>query len=211
MRQDLIRLARLEGLRRLENPESRLSGRVDLRIVRPPGPGQDWAGTVVVEEGDRVDFEIENRHDEAVRVSLVEFASDHSITVLMPRKRHFTFRRGGRELRPGEVLRVGRDYFSMADGLEPGLPDGFPWSTAEGEDVGVSHFKLMVTRAKADFDFLEQENVRFVPKHPLEKLGWLYYSSLGTRTAVMPREEVAGDQDWTVVTRQLGIRRRLKR
>ncbi len=217
LQEDLVRLARFEGLRRLNNPdpESRLCGRVDLRIVRRSGPARDddREGMVVVEEGDKVDFEIENRYHRDVRVSLVEFASDHSITVLMPRQQHFTYRRGGKKLKPGEILRVGRDYYSMNGGLEPLLPDGFPWSVNEGQgqDVGVSHFKLMATLAKADFEFLEQENVRYVPRHPLERLGWLYYSSLGKRAVTLPADEEAEDQDWTVVTSELGIRRRLKR
>ncbi|MCP4656706.1 MAG: caspase family protein [bacterium] len=218
--QDLVKMARFQGLERLSNPdpESRLRERLDLRILHRPEPKQspepantdEEDGLMVVEEGDKVDFEIENRHDEQVWVSLVELDSDHSITVLMPARGHPRFRPGGQLLAPGQVLRLGRDYYGLGDGLQQVLPDGFPWCKAEDESqvVGVSSFKLLATSVPADFEFLEQEDTRFVPSHPLQEVAWLYHSSFGTRTVVLPPEDVAHDEDWTVVTRRLGIRRR---
>jgi len=213
--EDLVRLARFRGIRRLGNPdaESRLRGRVDLRIVDPCGEvakSDPELGMVVVREGDAVDFEIENRHDREVWVSLVELDSDRSITVLMPRRGHPTFRRGGDQLRPEEVLRVGRDYYAAAGGLGQALPEGFPWPADNGaeQEVGVACLKLLVTLVPADFELLEQPGTRGEPTHPLEGLVRLYQAGSGRRTVVLPAEAVARDEDWTVVTKELGIRRR---
>lgn len=120
--EDLVRLARFRGLRGLENPdpESRLRERVALRLLDRRGEAAQsdpQYGVVVVEEGDRLDFEIENCYDREVWVSLVELDSDHGITVLMPRWGYQTYRRGGQRLAPGEVLRVERDYFRVEGGL----------------------------------------------------------------------------------------------
>lgn len=211
----LVRLARFRGIRRLANPdaESQLRGRVDLRILDPsgePAKSDPEHGMVAVWDGDPVDFEIENRHDEEVWVSLLELDCDHSITVLMPRRGHATFRRGGRQLAPGEVLRVGRDYFAADGGLAQGLPQGFPWPADDGEEqeVGVACLKLLVTSVPADFEFLEQPETRFEPTHPLQGLARLYQAGSGKRTVVLPAAAVARDEDWTVITRELGIRRR---
>ncbi len=220
--QDLVKLARFKGLQHLENPdpESLLRGRVDLRILlrrepeQPLEPATDDEeyGFVVVEDRERVDFEIENKHDQDVWVSLVQFDCDHSISVLMPLRGHPYFRRGGKKLTPGQVWRLGRDYYRMPDGVRQFLPEGFPWPAAEGEpqDVSVTHFKLMVTSVSADFEFLEQEDTRYLPKHPLEELALLYHSNRGTRRVLLPPEDIAEDEDWTVVTKSLGIRRRQK-
>lgn len=217
---DLVKLARFKGLRRLENPdpESRLRDRIDLRILHQREPEQppelaredEEHGVVVVEEGDRVDFEIENQHDEQVWVSLVELDSDHSITVVMPRRGHPTFRRGGQSLAPGEILRVGADYYRARHGMRQRLPDDFPWAGGEGDspEVGISYFKLLVTSVAADFEFVEQEDTRFLATHPLERLTLLYHSNRGTRTVILPPEDLLRDEDWAVVTRGLGIRRR---
>ncbi len=223
--EDLVRVARFEGLRQLANPdpESRLNGRVELRILQCPAPEEapfdgpdsvteedEASGMLVVEEGGKVDFEIENKHDEEVWVSLVEFDCDHSIAVLMPARAHPHFRPGGQRLAPGQLLRMGSDYYRVKDGLPAVLPEGFPWSAAEDgrQEVGVSTFKLLVTSVPADFEFLEQEETRFEGIHPLQKLAWLYHSSFGSRTVILPPEDVSGEQDWTVVTKGLGIRRR---
>lgn len=217
--EDLVKLARFDGLRRLDNPdgESRLRGRVDLEILHQPAPGQplevaprdEEYGMVVIEEGGNADFEIANHHDADVWVSLVELDSDYSVTVLMPRRGYGTYVPGGEQLRPGQVLRVGRDYFQMTRGRPLSLPEGFPWQAADGQsrELGVSYVKLLVTLVPAKFEFLEQEGTRFEPRHPLEAVAWLYHSSRGKRTMVLPAEDVTKDKDWTVVTRTLAIRR----
>lgn len=216
---DLVKLARFGGLRRLTNPdpESRLRGRVDLEILHQRAPGQSLEaapqdeeyGMAVIDEGGNADFEIANRHDADVWVSLVGLDCDYSVTVLMPRRGFGIYVPGGEQLQPGQVLRVGRDYFRATYGFPMSLPEGFPWPAAGGasQDLGVSYFKLLVTLVPAKFEFLEQEGTRFEPRHPLEGAVWLYHSNLGTRTMVVPAEDVAQDEDWTVVTRTLALRR----
>lgn len=210
---DLVRLARFQGLRKLENPdpESFLRGRLDLRIldasgeVARPDPER---GIVIVEEGDFVDFEIENRYDEKVWVSLIELDCDRSVTLLMPSREHPAFQPGGRELEPGKVLRVGRDYWRAEDGLEQGLPAGFPWPADRnaGQEPGVAFLKLLATSVPSDFEFLELAPMRSAPAHSLAELAWLYQSGSGRRTVVLPAEAQARNEDWTVVTVCLGTR-----
>ncbi len=171
----------------------------------------DELGVVVAAAGETIDFEIENRHHAEVWVSLVELAADHSITVMMPRRGHQSFRRGGYRLGPGEVTRVGRDYYAAEGGLEQVLPEGFPWAAGSApgsEDVAVADLKLLVTTVPADFEFVEQEKARVVASHPLRKLALLYHSGAGTRRVILPAEDVAADQDWTALSRALGVRRR---
>ena len=69
------------------------------------------------------------------------------------------------------------------------------------------HLKLLATPTDADFEFLEQESVRFVRSHPLQDVAALYHSGKGRRSLVPPRAAVAPEMDWTTVTMPLGIRR----
>ncbi len=208
---DLTRLARYRGFRDLKNPdpESPLRGKVELRIVEPRGEQvkPKGRGVVVVEEGTMVDFEIENRHHSEVWISFLELAGDYSIAFMMPRKKHHTWRRGGYRLEPGKRLRVGRDYYGAEDGFEQLLPDGFPWAADSAEEMSVAYLTLLVTSVRADFEFLKQKKARFTATHPLRKLALLYHSNVGSRQVILAADEVADDKDWTVVTREIGIRR----
>ncbi len=209
---DLEKLARCSGLRTLgepADPESPLFGKVGFRILDRHGAelAAGDAGEPVIAEGESADFEIANRHDAEVWVSLVELASDNSITVLAPNRAHPGFRRGGYRLHPGQTLRVGRDYWGVEAGLEQVLPEGFPWAAERAGDVAIACLKLLVTTAPADFEFLEQERTRIVPTHPLRKLALLYHSGTGTRRVILAADDLDKDQAWTVITRELGVRR----
>ena len=58
------------------------------------------------------------------------------------------------------------------------------------------------TLSSADFDFLEQESVKFLARHPLEALAARCHSGEGVRSLVSIPE-----MDWTTSTVPLAIRR----
>ncbi|HEX5758346.1 MAG TPA: caspase family protein [Thermoanaerobaculia bacterium] len=214
---DLRGAARYRPLLELANPDpaSRLRGHVTLRAARPrgeelaaaaPEPGD---GVPVFRGGEAAEFEIANGFDAPVRVSLVEFGCDGKIQLLVPFQGDVDVA-GGMELAPGEVKRVGRDYFKLPAGLPLRLPEGFPWAAepGEAEDLGLVHLKLLVTRCPVDFGFLEQEATRAAgDDHPLERLAALYHSGQGTRSFVPPRVADEPERDWATVTLAIGVRR----
>ncbi len=229
-----MRLGRAPGGDNTKDPKSASSTTASLpRVVDTPEEGNASTRrsllprfgdeTAVPQhryEGESVDFEIVNRHDAEVWVSLLELSSDYSITVMMPRRGHSAFRRGGHKLGPGKALRVGRDYYGVAAGIEQYLPEGFPWAAdapeerpdneQEGKDVedpAITYLKLLVTTVPADFEFLEQERTRIVATHPLRKLALLYHSNAGRRRVILAADDLGKDRDWTVVTRGIGVRR----
>ncbi len=227
--EDLVKLARFRGLRQMTHPdpESRLHDRVDLRILHQSEEGAPLAvapvdpefGVAVIEDGARVDFEIESRHDELVWVSLLMLDPGYSISLRLPWPEHPYYSPGGYELEPGQLLRLGRDYTWDEQGLPAHLPEGFPWSTTRGRgpEVGIYTFKLLVTTVRAPFEFFEQWSARcddapvgrsLGDDHSLKSPGHLFPSNSFGRSGPMAPESSPKRQDWAVVTRELGIRRK---
>ena len=207
---DLEKLARCRGLRRLDNPdpESCLAGKLELRVLDRQGHPLTLDQELCVprvEAGDAIDFEIVNRHDKEVWVSLVKLAGDHSISVMLPHRGHPGWSPGGHRLAPGETLRVARDYDRNDDGIAQELPEGFPWAAARPAKAAIAEYKLLVTKVPASFDFLEQEPARLTVRHPLRQLALLFHSNFGSPPTILPPDHLSKDQDWTVVTRQIGV------
>ena len=229
---DLVRLARYRRLLILDNPDptSRLRGKVEMRVLHgkssPDGvtsfvdvqAGGD--GRLIFAEGDGTDVVIHNRHDHPVWITLVQFGVDGAIQLFLPYVRHSTFREepGKKAVRfePGESRSV-RDYFLgdtrlapvVQAGLPLRLPRGFPWIAEAGErhDVGVMYLKLLVTPVDADFEFLEQESVRFEITHRLQELAFLYHSGKGKRSMIPAAIDESPESDWATSTVAVGIRR----
>ncbi|HEX9941451.1 MAG TPA: caspase family protein [Thermoanaerobaculia bacterium] len=227
---DLVGVGRYRQLLDLDNPDpaSRLKGRVLLRARRwHPDPKafadavpEAGDGVAVFREGEKAEFEIVNRHDAAVWITLVEFGCDGKIALLLPRPGHATYARGGMRLEPGETVRLAADYYrqdpgyaeAVREGLPLHLPDGFPWTAEPGEeaDLGLVTLKLLVTPASADFEFLEQEATRdavAAGSHPLERLALLYAAGEGKRSFRPTPPETAPEMDWATVNLPLGVRR----
>lgn len=232
---DLLAVGRFRQLLDLDNPDaaSPLKGRVGLRALRwnpgqqaladaMPEPGD---GVIVFTEGEKAEFEIVNRHEAAVWITLVEFGSDFRISLLVPKPGHATYARGGMRLEPGQTLRVAADYYrqdsryaeAVREGLPLHLPKGFPWAAEPGEDndLGLVTLKLLVTSASADFEFIEQRGARIkkeeIGAHPLEQLAFLYAAGDGTR-GFRPRfPQPAPATEWTTVALPLGVRRPIRK
>ncbi|HKH47602.1 MAG TPA: caspase family protein [Thermoanaerobaculia bacterium] len=227
---DLLGIGRYRQLLDLDNPDpaSRLKGRVTLRAQRwlpdqkalADAVPEAGAGVPVFCEGERAEFEIVNRHDAAVWVSVVEFGCDGKIALLLPRPGHATYARGGVRLEPGQTFRMAADYYrqdpsfaeAVRNGLPLQLPEGFPWAAEPGEtvDLGLLTLKLLVTPTSADFEFLEQAAVRDtvrVGPHPLEQLALLYCAGHGTRSFCPKPSDTAPEMDWATATLPIGVRR----
>ncbi len=226
---DLLAIGRYRQLLDLDNPApaSRLKGRVLLRAKRwnpdqkafADAAPEAGAGMVVFREGEKAEFEIVNRHDAAVWVTLVEFGCDGRIALLMPRPGHATYAPGGMRLEPGQTLRLAADYYrqdpdyaeAVREGLPLDLPEGFPWAAEPGEeaDLGVLTLKLLVTPASADFEILEQGATRAAfaaGSNPLEQLALLYAAGEGKRSFRPKPAETAPEMDWATVTLPVGVR-----
>ena len=226
---DLLAASRYRQLLDLDNPDpaSRLKGRVLLRASRwnpeqkalVEATPEAGFGVSVFCEGEKAEFEIVNRHDAPVWVTLVEFGADGKIALLLPRPGHATYARGGMPIDPGQTLRLAADYYrqdpayaeAVREGLPLYLPEGFPWAAEPGEkvDQGLITLKLLVTPASADFEFLEQEATRAAGagRNPLEQLALLYAAGEGKRSFVPKPVETAPEMDWAVVTLPLAVRR----
>ncbi len=232
--QDLVNAARYRHILGIENPDvdSRVRGRIRLtmRRWRPleqdfvramPGPGD---GPIRFLEGDTADFEIHNDADRPVWVTLAELGCDGKVSLLMPMPGHATYRQGGKKLEPGETVRLAGDYLvqdpkyaglGLDRGLRLRLPNGFPWAAeprtsapSDCEETGRLYLKLFVTGARADFEFLLQGATRRVPRHPLERLTYLYSSGRGDRSFQPPASDVAPEMDWTTLTLPIEVSRR---
>lgn len=229
---DLESRARYDRLLDIENgnPASGLTGRVRLRVTRQAGEGSTAAveptqgdGLPSLEEGEVVDFEVVNDHDESVWITLLQFGCDGSISRLVPFPGHPAFRPGGHRLMAGEALGIGEYYhqdtrFHYGEGFRAELPsEGFPWAAEPGEDptAGLVHLKLMVTLEPADFELVEQSPLLGPPdtrdpgarNHPLLDLARLYACGRGERGLVRCSAGEAERGDWTAVSRPFLVRR----
>jgi hypothetical protein len=232
---DLLAVGRFRQLLDLDNPDaaSSLKGSVGLRALRwnPEQKAlvdalpQAGDGVIVFEEGQKAEFEIVNRHEAAVWITLVEFGSDYRISLLVPKPGHATYARGGMRLEPGQALRVAADYYrqdprfaeAVREGLPLHLPKGFPWAAEPGEEneLGLVTLKLLVTSASADFEFIEQRGSRIeitdLGPHPLEQLAFLYAAGEGNRGFRPRSPQPAPETEWTTVTLPLGVRRPIRK
>jgi hypothetical protein len=219
---DLVGRTRYNRLLEIENadPESRLRGRVRLLVTQRgdggafvPAVPKTGDGLLSFAEGDVVDFEVRNDHDEAVWITLLQLGCDGSVSRLIPLRRHPTYQPSGYRLEAGEGLRLSDYYrqdfrFHHWDGVHVELPaERFP---REG-DPGLVYLKLMVTLEPADFELVEQNPLLGAPAtrdpgaqaHPLLHLVRLYGTGRGKRV-VAPSAEAT--QDWTTVTRPVVLR-----
>jgi Caspase domain len=231
---DLLAVGRYRQLLGLDNPDtaSPLRGRVSLRVLRWNPDQKALAeavpevgdGVIVFEEGEKAEFEIVNRHEAPLWVTLLEFGCDHRISLLLPFPRHATYARGGMRLEPGQTLRVAADYYrqdpryaeAARDGLPLHLPQGFPWAAEPGEEaeMGLLVLKLLITSASTDFEFLEQAATRkdiAAGPHPLEQLAFLYAAGKGTRGFRPRAPQAAPETEWTTVTLPIGVRRTIRK
>lgn len=212
---DLLRVARFQGLLLADAPDqsAELQAGVSLE-VRPRG--QAFADGVIP-EGTPCDLLVHNRTRQPVYVTLLEFGTDMAIQSMLPMAGHPDDTTGGVLVEAGQTLDLARDYFSrddrfdVADGLPLHLPDAFPWAAEPGEGGGIGHlaYRLLVTRERADFSFLEQAGTRTgaaVGGHPLaDRLG-VFHSGQGSRGFLPRAKAEAGPAPFAIVDQVVQVR-----
>ena len=206
--QNLEARARYDLALRLHNvdPESRLAGKIELRLLRRRGvewvaAETDAAGDAVYYEGDHLACEVRNGSDLPVYVSVLDFGLSGRVAPLYP------VPGSHKELVPGLTLRVGMD---RGEEMELFIPSGFPFAPAARPAEGTEHVKLFATTAEADFAPLLQEGYRSARgRAGLGPLGELLAAAMtgsGRRETRPPLHAPAAD--WTTVVRSFLLRRK---
>ncbi|MEZ4467461.1 MAG: hypothetical protein R3F43_24215 [bacterium] len=197
---DLVRVARFRGLLLADAPDqsAELRAGVSLEIA----PRGEASPDGIIPEGTFCDMRIHNRTHQDVYVTLLEFGTDMAIASMLPMAGHPDATLDGVLVEAGGTLDLARDYFSrdprfeVADGLPLHLPDDFPWAAEPGEGGGIGQlaYRLLVTRERADFSFLEQEGTRDIGQsqadNPLAERLSVFHSGRGSR-GFIPRAKQA--------------------
>lgn len=186
--------ARYRNALLLDNANSTLN--VEFNIYSKDDKG-DWTaangGEHVFLEGDRIGFEVVNREDRDVFVSILDFGLDAKVKLLYPPKSSSEL------VEAGQTLRV-----AMGDRkLATGLPKGFT------RDSGRGALKAFVSTGESDFRWLQQEGVRSGEgeRSRLRRMFEAAYQGPNTRSVSWDDEEDDAE-DWTASTRSFEIRRK---
>lgn len=189
------------------DPQSRLRGAVTLDLLRR-GPDGGWtpavpeaaSGEVVFEEGENIAFEIANRHETPLHVSLVDIGLTNGVEVWLQERI--------------ESLAVTKTPRRLEGHVN--FPPGFPFTDATDPLAGaegIETLKLFVTGSFVDLKGLKQAAVRstdVLAGAATSPLGALLQDAVGAaRTRdFTPAPAPLGQDDWTTVTRRFVIRRR---
>lgn len=214
LRENLEKEARYRHTLALGNPESRLSGQVELRLKRKTNDGawedarpEENGGQVVFLEGDRLALEVFNNYDEPIYISIFDFGLTSTVGLLYPvtgaAERlvpHTTFTFGVRE---GEEI-------------ELFMPENFPYASDPDDGLqegGLETLKLFATTSPADFRHLVQEGFRSLDRRegaasdsPLDWLLSVTLTGHGTRDAKVTR--LPPRDEWTTVEKSFFLFRR---
>ena len=218
----LEQVARYRSLLSIEHPRAgnSLSGKVEMCLQRHRDGGfvdvetEPGDGLPSFHWGEGLEVVITNHHHAEVWVSLLNFACDFGIELVLPHELDPHHNPDGFRLKAGQELRLVQDYFSKFLQMDKGLTlkrtEDFPWTMATEGDMpaGLEHLRLMVTNAPASFEMLRQTHTRSDPGHtghPLRELCRLYAYGSGSRSvdAGSPTES---ELQWCVVSRSLIVK-----
>jgi hypothetical protein len=215
LRDNLEKAARYRQALALKNPndDGLLHGKVGFTLKRQAANGawiaaepEDAGGRVVFHEGERIAFEITNRYDAPIYVSVLDFGLSGGISLLHP------IAGASEPLKPGKSLQVG---VRQGDELELYLPDDFPYAPEPGNGKplgGTETFKLFATTHEADFSLLVQAGFRSIGPRtvkgidsPLGQLLDMALTGQGTRDA--RRNRLPPNEEWTTEARSFFLRK----
>ena len=186
--------ARYRNALALDNPDSNLD--VEFNVYCKDKK-DEWVtangGEHIFVEGDRIGFEVVNKEDVPVFVSILDFGLNGKVSLLYPPKTSSEL------IEAGATLRV-----AMGDRkLSAGLPKGFT------RDQGRGALKAFVSTDEGDFRWLQQEGVRSgnSKRSRLRQLFEAAYEGPKTRDFSFDDEEEESE-DWTATTRSFEIRRK---
>ena len=190
---NLESIARFRNALALDNPGSALA--VDFNIYRvaadetlEPANGGDFE----FREGDRLAFEIVNREQRNVFVSVLDFGLTGRISLVYPQSR------AGEMIAPGKTLRIGLGAHRMT----LGIPKGF-----EGK-LGTETLKAFISTEETDFRWLQQGALRSLGAASAGLRRQFELACLGPNTRELTVEIVEDpDQDWIAPTRSFILKR----
>ena len=184
---NLETLARYRNALELDNPDAALA--VDFNLYREDGAG-GWqlanGANEVFKAGDCIAFEVVNRQDGPVFVSVLDFGLSGKIQLLYPPNKTSEFVEAGKSLRIGSGTRR----------IRLGMPAAF------AGERGTETFKAFITTNEADFSWLQQAGTRSAtgPRSRLQQLFAAAYQGPSTRDAMIDSEPEPGE-DWKALSR----------
>lgn len=191
---NLEAIARYRNALVLENPESALNVAFNIYRVGSDGELKDAnGGDLVFDEGDRLAFEMINREQRNIFVSVLDFGLTGRISLIYPQNRAGEMIAAGQSVKIG----VGQQRLTLA------VPDDFH------AHQGTETFKAFIGTDEADFRWLQQGGVRSVDSDVsrLRRHFEAAYHGPKTRDASLQLDDGAGE-DWIALARSFELRRR---
>lgn len=207
--ENLEKFTRYKRVQVLKNPNrgSLLKGKVDFFLKRR-NPDGTWvlaqpdnaSGYTVFEEGERIAFEIINRHDSPIYVSILDLGLTGTVDLLYPMA-------GANEnLSPGRSIHVGvRELFELF------IPPNFPYLSDPSDEIsfkGIETFKLIATMQEADFSFLSRAGFRNINKKIQTPMMLLDMAMTGHGTRDLIKNRLSSDDEWSTIERPILLRRK---
>jgi hypothetical protein len=188
---NLESIARFRNALALDNPASCLD--VEFNIYRV-GPDDELelanGGVFEFEEGERLAFEIINREDRNVFVSILDFGLTGRISLIYPPAR------AAEMIAPGQTLKVGVGRQRMTLGVPPELQ----------APVGTETLKAFISTVETDFRWLQQGGLRSIGKDcgGLRQQFEAAYNGPATREILLESND---EGEWTAPARTFQVRR----
>ena len=191
---NLEAIARFRNALGLDNPGSALDVDFNIYRVGPEGNLEDAnGGAFTFEEGDCLAFEIVNREDTNIFVSVLDFGLTGRISLLYPPNR------AGEMIAAGQTLKIGVGKHRLTLGVPEELH----------AQQGTETLKAFISTDEADFRWLQQGGVRSVESGclGLRRHFEAAYHGPTTRDVALQFEDGTGE-DWTAPARSFELRRR---
>lgn len=188
-------IARYRNALALDNPDSELD--VDFNIYRVDAEGKledANGGAFTFDEGDQLAFEIVNREERNVFVSVLDFGVTGRVSLVYPQNR------AGEMVAAGNTFRYGLGRYK----LTLGVPRAFHGTQ------GTETLKAFISTDEADFRWLQQGGTRSVGSGciDLRRQFEAAYHGPGTREIATVDTAEGDEQDWKAPARSFELRRR---
>lgn len=191
---NLEAIARFRNALALDHPDSTIDADFNIYRVDEEGELEEAnGGGFTFDEGDRLAFEIVNRSDRKLFVSVLDFGLTGRISLVYPQNRAGEMVAAGKTVRHG----VGDQHLKL------GVPAGFQGA------IGTESLKAFISTEEADFRWLQQSGTRSADSGCAALRRWFDAAYHGPRTRdIAAVESSAGDdEDWTAPTRSFRLRR----
>jgi len=194
----------------LKNPnrESLLKGKVDFILKRRKTDGtwvlaqpDNASGYIIFEEGERIAFEIINRYDSPVYVSILDLGLTGAVDLLYP------IAGANERLSPGRSIHIG---VREGDVLELFIPPNYPYLSDPSDEIsfgGIEIFKLIVTTQEADFSFFSSSGFRNITKNIQTPMHLLEMAFMGNGSRDVIKNRLSPDNEWSTIERSILLQR----